>query len=806
MTSRYLFGAVIAILLGISGAVEAQSSPDDSAGGQAAIASDSESSSDTSTEVVTVQDSDTDSADPATATETDSQQSAETSTDSSTDTSIDSSATGIDMSTDGTTASEPAEGLESGDEMMDLDLETLLETPIEVWTATKTKQTLDEAPAIVTVVTKEDIRRLGFRSLAEVLQNTVGFYVVDDHMLPNLGIRGVAGGFMGESGTVKVMIDGRSVAFRSTGGNWIGPELIPLSSIERIEIIRGPASALYGADAFLGVINIITVEGTDKLMGSIQAEGSINTLSQYGHDLDLTMGSRLGGLEIVLSGRTTSEDLSGLKLPDTSPSPDIPSYHDDIRTASHLIRSTQTALGKIAYHLKDDKIRIGIMGYVSKLEAGGEFSPWSQISYGLDDSGHLHGTTISLFQNMAGLDFDLKINDDSSLKFRSTYLQGRPTSDDQIDTGNDLYSIKRDFGYQTLENSLEGTWGIIKDLTAVLGTEFIYDWENLPSSLHVLRTSSDTQSAGEIQEASSTRQGDKNLYNLGAFAQLSWSGFKPWVDLTGGVRYDYHSIYGNQVSGRAAVVSNPTKMLFLKLLYGSAFKAPSPLLLYGIPYEVGDIIGNPDLKPQKVHTVEGQAILKPIEYVSFTTGVAFNWLIDKAEFVQRGINRVADNISKMKSLSWESELKAQYKEWIRGTVSFELQKTTREFDERESAYLTNLVSNKNVIYPSFILRADVSGKIPKIPIRLGMGVTAVGERPSSEMNSIENLGMYYLPSYVSLDASISTTGLEFVKGRETTISLFGNNLTDNRGSDAGFAGVDYPISPLTVFLQLRQEL
>ena len=55
-----------------------------------------------------------------------------------------------------------------------------------------------------------------------------------------------------------MLIDGHSVAFHSTGGNWLGPELVPLSAIERIEIVRGPASALFGADAFLGVINIKT--------------------------------------------------------------------------------------------------------------------------------------------------------------------------------------------------------------------------------------------------------------------------------------------------------------------------------------------------------------------------------------------------------------------------------------------------------------------------------------------------------------------------------------------------------------------
>ena len=64
------------------------------------------------------------------------------------------------------------------------------------------------------------------------------------------------------------------------------------------------------------------------------------------------------------------------------------------------------------------------------------------------------------------------------------------------------------------------------------------------------------------------------------------------LTLTAGFRYDYHNIYGNQYSGRFGIVSWPMEQLYLKLLYGSAFKAPSPTLLYGIPATVGDIIGN----------------------------------------------------------------------------------------------------------------------------------------------------------------------------------------------------------------------
>src|SRR6187402_2737672 len=151
---------------------------------------------------------------------------------------------------------QPKEDVADAESISDLDLVKLLN--VEVSTASKTSESVEDAAAVITVVTREDIQRWGYQSVAEVLSHTVGFYLIDDHILPNASVRGVSGGLGAESGVIKVMIDGRSVAYRSTSGNWLGVELVPLQSVEQIEIIRGPASALYGADAFLGVVNIIT--------------------------------------------------------------------------------------------------------------------------------------------------------------------------------------------------------------------------------------------------------------------------------------------------------------------------------------------------------------------------------------------------------------------------------------------------------------------------------------------------------------------------------------------------------------------
>src|SRR5690606_24001373 len=161
-------------------------------------------------------------------------------------------------------------------------------------------------------------------SVGDALKHVVGFYLTDDHIMPNVGVRGVSGGLGAESGIIKVMIDGASVAFRSTSGNWLGVELVPLSSVKQIEIIRGPASALYGADAFLGVVNIITVPPED--IPAVDARGHVGAHgSNLGGQMDVSAGFRSGNFDWLLGAAGEVRDHGGLALPPESPAATVPS-------------------------------------------------------------------------------------------------------------------------------------------------------------------------------------------------------------------------------------------------------------------------------------------------------------------------------------------------------------------------------------------------------------------------------------------------------------------------------------------------
>ena len=202
----------------------------------------------------------------------------------------------------------------SADEgMEELDLAALMELDNLVTSATKIAQSIAEAPAIISVISRRDIEARDYRSVAEALNSIPGIFVNYDYVLRDVGVRGVSGELRGGSRLIKVMINGNPISFRSETTNWMGPELIPIGAVERIEVIRGPGSALYGANAFLGVINIITksAEDTDGTKFTVTRD-SFNGNS--GHSISAIGGYEVGPFEMMMSFQSVNYDRSGLRV------------------------------------------------------------------------------------------------------------------------------------------------------------------------------------------------------------------------------------------------------------------------------------------------------------------------------------------------------------------------------------------------------------------------------------------------------------------------------------------------------------
>ncbi len=678
----------------------------------------------------------------------------------------------------------------------DLDLVRLLN--VKVSTATKTAESIDEAPAIMVVVTREDIARWGYQSVAEVLDHTVGFYLVDDHILPNAAVRGVAGGLGAESGMIKVMIDGRSVAYRSTSGNWLGVELVPLGSVQQIEIIRGPASALYGADAFLGVVNIITVKPEQlrplrlrSALGLARGKPAVR--------LDVVGGKNFGPWHVMLGAAGEKADRSGLILPQESPAPTLPDAIGERRYALNLTRESLVLQGRVGY---DDErtVQATLSAYGSGIQRGGDFAHWAQLTNTDAGTDSDRGTVIALQQLRLNLDTLVHTSPTLDLAFQGTYFQGGTLPKDRVDVASNLFYVERNQSYRGVDLTTEVRWMPSDRFNLIVGAESLLDHERLDTPSWMSRETGDELLVGNVDAPGS----DVRLYNVGAYVSTNVKVWDPWLKLTGGARYDRNSVYGDQLTGRFGMTSRLHQKVVAKLLYGSAFKAPSPYLLYATPLRTGDVIGSPDLEPQLVHTVEFQMSYVPNRFLGFRSGAARSWLLDKAEFTPQGINQAARNVASQRTISWTVRADLHHYDDVRCYGTFEYVWAERELGRE--GYVAELVGSNNIIYPTWISQAGVLvgiPSLPSVPLELGSQAVLVGPRRADETSIVQNGSNLVLDPYVMLDVSLATREVYLVPGHESRFALRTRNILASRGPAPGVAGFEYPLRPPEIFFEFE---
>ena len=130
----------------------------------------------------------------------------------------------------------------------------------EVTIATKHETPVGKAPSVITVITAEEIKNLGYRTFAEILRIVPGFELLQDVLYRTVdpAVRGLKG-----ANKIRVMLNGHFVNTPYTGDAFVNFDDFPVENIKKIEIVRGPGSAVYGENAFLAVINIVTFDAKD---------------------------------------------------------------------------------------------------------------------------------------------------------------------------------------------------------------------------------------------------------------------------------------------------------------------------------------------------------------------------------------------------------------------------------------------------------------------------------------------------------------------------------------------------------------
>jgi outer membrane receptor for ferrienterochelin and colicins len=453
-------------------------------------------------------------------------------------------------------------------DLTELPLESLMNIEVPtVFSASKLEQKATEAPASVTIVTADEIKKFGYRTLADVLNSVQGFWVSYDRNYSFLGARGINLGDF--NSRVLLLVDGHRVNNNLTDGAAIGNDfIIDLDLADRVEIVRGAGSVLYGNNAFFGVINVVTRKA-DQLNG-VEISGEYGSFETWKARLSYGKAFR-NGLNVVLSGSYyDSAGEENLFYPQYN----TPDQNNGI---AHGIdgENSGSIFGSVGFH------DFTLEGAFNRRE---KENPTAQYFTTFNDS------------RLRTVDQRSYVN----LKYAHDFLQDLAVTARVYYDQND-FEIGYPFGSSGAtsfykEQQYGQWWGAELQLNKPL-------WEK-----HLITLGADYRD--DFQQSDLVYEPDngqvftdaqQTRLSYGIYAQADIAIITN-LHLNGGVRYDQYGNFDPAVDPRLAVIYNPFEKSTLKAIYGTAFRAPNFLELsdpryqnvspekitsYGLIYEQG---------------------------------------------------------------------------------------------------------------------------------------------------------------------------------------------------------------------------
>ena len=479
---------------------------------------------------------------------------------------------------------------------LSLSLEELVS--LETTIATNEKHTISKSPAVVTLITKDDIKATGATNLIDVLEGVPGIHIRNHHFAfrPLIHFRGAA------ATQTLLMVNGTPMKDLMWGFGifWKG---LPTSMIERIEIIRGPGSALFGSDASAGVINVIT-----KTAGKIEDSevgvraGSFNTKTAW-----MQHGDNWNGFDVALTAELFSTDGHD------------PFIATDAQTISDQAASTTASYAPDAAHYgwNNQDIRLSVAKDNWRLLA--DFMRHSDLEIGLTGASLLDPVTQAsdrrynldfLYNNGAfsdnwGVDAELSI-------LHTDYTSGdgfqeRPPghNDGTVIYPNGKINQMRS-AERRMNAEISGLYRGIEHHALRLGTG--YTWQDLHSVEQFVNfgTGPDGNPLPadsplvDISDTPYAFAPEKTREINYLFVQDVWT-INDDLELTAGARYDDYSDFGDTLNPRLALVWESSDRLTTKLMYGQAFRAPSYQELFS---ETSWSLPNANLDPERSQTLE----------------------------------------------------------------------------------------------------------------------------------------------------------------------------------------------------------
>ncbi len=649
--------------------------------------------------------------------------------------------------------------------------------------ATGARTPIAKAPAVASVITAQDIKALGATDLDQVLETVPGLHVSrnGNQWLPLYSMRGILTQYNPE---VLVMVNGIPITsgFAGDRGRMWGD--FPLENIARIEVMRGPGSALYGAEAVSGVINIVTkaAEDIDGSEFGIRA-GSYRTYTAWAQH-----GGKLGDLDAAVYlrlGRTDGFDGNIARDAVAASGPlntgfDAIDLHVDLARDKWRFRAGykgrpdyQTGTG-VADALDPDTRMDGTNINADLTWRDAQFGPdWdvtAQASYLYIAEAN---TDITLFPAGSGLPLALPGGTASSIG-----MVGRPQHWERqarldlsaLYTGFERHKLRLGAGYHQ------------DDLYKVTESKNFTFVGVLPYCIDLACSMFEATQANGLAFLTPHKRDSRYLY-----AQDEWSIAPDW-SLTAGVRHDRYSDVGGTTNPRLALVWDTAYNLTSKLMLGRAFRAPSFVELYTVNNPVA--LGNAALKPETIDTLELAFAWQP--RTNLKTGLnLFHYRMDDViRFMPNGAGNTARNEGKQHGSGLELEFTWDAASDLRLAGNYAFQRSIDENTDQDAGLAPHHQVHLRADWryaPGWSLNGQVNWVVDR-------------ERPAGDNRP-------QIDDYATFDLTLRTDKLR--AGWEAAFSIRNLFDADVREPTTGFSATnipgDLPLPGRSLYLELRYQ-
>lgn len=611
---------------------------------------------------------------------------------------------------------------------IDLPLEELLK--VNIIATPKFAENPDQIPSVVSILTSEDIRLYGWRTLGDALRTLQGFNVTDDHTYSYAGVRGISqpGDYRPR---LQILIDGMSINENIFAGAPVDSAFpLDVGLIERIEVIRGPSASVYGGDAMFGVINVVTRSGQ-----SVGSEASLSLGSGANRRLRASWGGQVGGKDVLISA--TGFDVHGRTL-----------AFNDVNgdgSSRDLHRVGGEDGGQLFFKLRGDDWHLSFAH--AKRD---RIVPTASYDTIVDDHSHIESDAYTLLD----LSKEWKLN-------ASNKLQQRLYFGDYAYDGFFPYDYSADLGDPHIMNvdKVRGSWWGIENRLVntswsgqrwTLGVEYKANWRqnqiNFDRGYGCINADLSISPDACLDSQQSSRQLTlmaQDEIQLGA-ANL----------LTLGLSYNDLGKLGTFWSPRLGLTHDAGQAGLFKLLYGTAFHAPTA---YERAYTTPTFAyGNPNLAPEQMRSLE-LSWEKRFSQFSRLTTTLYHFHIDK--MVTADEAGIAANSAHTNASGLEIEFEQRWSNGSRLRTGYSVQhaaETSHSFDNSP-----HHMAKLNLALPTGITH-----------LMAGLEAQWISNRQA-------NVGTERIPSYTLANLNFSYTP----SGKHWEVALGIYNLLDHRHND-----------------------